>query len=41
MKFQNFINEKTPLAIAIEKENIEILKILLSNKNIDINALSI
>ena len=36
-----FFNEKTPLAIAIENENIEIVKLLLSNQNIDVNAISI
>ena len=29
--------QKAALHIAIEKENIEIVKILLSNKNIDVN----
>ena len=34
-----FINiNQTPLHIATEKENIEIINLLLSNPNIDINC---
>lgn len=32
---------KTPLYKAIENENIEMVKILLTNKNIDVNRLNI
>lgn len=34
----NFIFHKTPLSIAIEKSNIEIIQILLLNPKIDINT---
>lgn len=37
MKFL-LITKKTALHLAVEKENIEIIKYLLSHKNIDINA---
>ena len=37
---QNIFN-KTPLFWAIEKENVDIVKLILSNKNIDVNALNI
>ena len=40
MKFYLKIN-KTALFLAIEKENIEIVKLLLSNKNIDVNIINI
>ena len=33
--------EKTPLFIEVEKGNIEIIQLLLSNSNIDVNILSI
>lgn len=33
----NYIKYKTPLQIAVLDKNIEIIKLLLSNKNIDIN----
>ena len=33
-----YLFNKTPLIIAIEKENIKIVKLLLSNDKIDINA---
>ena len=36
MKFILLIN-KTAFYIAVEKENIEIIKLLLTNENIDIN----
>ena len=32
-----FIFYQTVLFVAVEKENIEIIKILLSNKNINVN----
>ena len=32
---------KTALYTAVEKENIEIIKLLLTNENIDINILNI
>ena len=32
---------RTALHVAVEKENLEIVKLLLSNKNIDINQRSI
>ena len=32
---------KTALYVAIEKENIEIIKLLLTNENIDINILNV
>ena len=49
MKFQKkIINEifmfhfnKTPLYIAVEKENIDILKLLISRPEIDLNIKSI
>ena len=34
-----FFNHKTILFEAIKKQNIEIVKLLLSNKNIDVNIL--
>lgn len=45
MKFQiNYLNEiscklfhKTPLISAVEMENIEIIKLLLTHENIDVN----
>lgn len=37
MKFKYFIH-KPLLYLAIESENIEIVKMLLENKNIDINS---
>ena len=38
MKFtSNIFNEKTPLILAIQSENKEIVQLLLSNENIDIN----
>lgn len=37
MKFRNMLVHKTPLILAIEKENIEILKLLIANKNVDVN----
>lgn len=36
MKFY-FILNKSPLYYAIEKENIEIIKLLVASQNIDIN----
>ena len=42
MKFKIFFfNEKAALHIAVEKGNIELIKILLSNPNIDINLYTI
>ena len=38
MKFINSWLNKTALYLAIEKENIEIIKLLLSNGKIDVNA---
>ena len=32
-----FLNERSPLHKAVEKENLEIIKLLLSNKNLEIN----
>ena len=40
MKFQIKI-QKTALCIAIEKENIDIIKLLLNNDKLDINQLNI
>ena len=40
MKFQSFFFNQTPLNIAIEKENIEIIKILLTRNDIDVNEKS-
>lgn len=40
MKFYLKIN-KTALFLAIEKENIEIIKLLMSNENIDINIINV
>lgn len=34
-------NEKTALYIAVEKENVELVRILLSCPNIDVNSRSI
>lgn len=36
-----FIFNKTALHLAVEKENTEMVKILLTNNNLDINVLSI
>lgn len=36
-----FIFDKTPLFLAIEKENIEMIQLLLENKDIDVNKCSI
>lgn len=41
MKFFKFFVHKTALYNAIEKENIEIIKLLLACENIDINLSSI
>lgn len=40
MKFLKIIF-KTPLFIAVEKQNVEIVKILLSIKSINVNAVSV
>ncbi len=40
MKFFYFF-DKTALYLAIEKENIEIVKLLLSNEKLDINIINI
>lgn len=32
---------KTPLCLAIELENVEFIKLLLANKNIDVNLKNI
>lgn len=37
IKFYKYFNKKTPLITAIEIQNKEIVKILLSNEKIDIN----
>ena len=34
-------NNETPLEAAIKKENIEIVKLLLTNKNINVNIINI
>ena len=39
--FEYFIFSNTALHIAIEKENIEVIKILLSDPNIDVNVKAI
>lgn len=41
MTFNIFINEKTALHLAIEKKNIEIVKLLLQNGNINVNIITI
>lgn len=41
MIFNNIIFNKTPLFIAVENDNIDIINILLSNKNIDVNIPSV
>ena len=41
MRFQFVIFHKTSIHIAVEKENIEILQILLSHPEIDVNAKTI
>lgn len=41
MKFQFAIFHKTSIHIAVEKENIEIIKLLLANQSIDVNILNI
>ena len=33
-----FFDEKTPLHLAVENGDIDIVKILMNNKNIDLNA---
>ena len=40
MKFY-YLFDKTALYLAIEKENIEIVKLLLSNEKIDVNIINI
>ena len=37
----NFLLNKTPLYFAVEKGNIEIIKLLLQNNEIDVNILNI
>lgn len=37
MKFLNILINKTPICIAIENENIEIVKLLLECNNLNIN----
>lgn len=39
--FQFILLNQTPLCLAVKKENIEIIKILLAHKDIDVNILSI
>lgn len=39
--FKFFINEKTALNIAVGKGNVEIVQLLLSCENIDVNISSI
>ena len=41
MKFQVFVFQKNPLYIAIEKENTEIVKILLKDPGINVNLRSV
>ena len=41
MKFNIIIFRKTTLYLAVEKENIEIVKLLLMNDKIDVNILNI
>ena len=41
MKFIFLLLYKTPFYLAVEKENIEIIQLLLSNSMLDINILSI
>ena len=42
MKLQiKYLNEKTALHIAVEKGNIELIKILLSHQCIDVNSTTI
>ena len=40
-EIQNNIIYKTALYLAVEKENIEIVKLLLTNDKLDINLLNI
>lgn len=37
----NYLLNKTALHIAIEKGNLEIVEMLLNNKNIDVNSIKI
>ena len=34
------MNEETALHLAVSKKNVEIIKLLMSNKNINVNALN-
>lgn len=36
----NFLLNKTPLYFAVEKGNIEVIKLLLANDKLDINVLN-
>lgn len=39
MKFYFYFFNSSALHLAIKKQNIEIIKMLLSNKDIDVNAI--
>ena len=41
MKFKYNVIYKTALYLAVEKENIEIIKLLLTNDKLDINLINI
>lgn len=41
MKFLFYISYVTPLYIAVKNQNIDIVKLLISNPNIDVNIKSI
>lgn len=40
MQYKNYFY-KTPLCVAIEKQNIDIIQLLLNNDSIDVNLKSI
>lgn len=41
MKLYNNKFDKTPLSVAVQYKNVEIVKLLLTKDNIDVNMLSI
>lgn len=38
MKFKNYFINKTPLNIAVEKNNVEIVELLLKYRGINVNV---